>query len=169
MIRSFGLHWQAENVFWGWQSVNGTLMGAASRSSRARQVNFREQRGIYALYADYELVYLGQTGGKDRDRLFNRLRTHRRDHLSERWNRFSWFGTQRVNKTNTLAVEAEKVSQETQAALNIMEAVAIAISEPRLNLQRGRWGDATQYYQALDPDLAKARARAAAKEEVLDE
>jgi len=31
--------------------------------------------------------------------------------------------------------------------LNIMEAVAIAVSEPRLNLQRGRWGEATQYYQ----------------------
>jgi hypothetical protein len=25
------------------------------------------QRGIYALYADYELVYLGQTGGGEID------------------------------------------------------------------------------------------------------
>jgi len=32
-------------------------------------------------------------------------------------------------------------------ALNILEAVSIAVSEPRLNLQRGKWGDATQYYQ----------------------
>ncbi len=31
--------------------------------------------------------------------------------------------------------------------LNISEAIAIAIAEPRLNLQRGRWSDATQYYQ----------------------
>lgn len=33
--------------------------------------------------------------------------------------------------------------------LNIMEAIAIAIAEPRLNLQRGKWGEATQYYQYL--------------------
>lgn len=35
--------------------------------------------------------------------------------------------------------------------LNIMEAVATAITEPRLNLQRGRWGEAKQYFQYL-PD-----------------
>jgi hypothetical protein len=28
-----------------------------------------------------------------------------------------------------------------------MEAVSIAISEPRLNLQRGRWSDSTKYFQ----------------------
>jgi hypothetical protein len=38
-----------------------------------------------------------------------------------------------------------------------------------LNLQRGPWRDATQYYQALDPALAKARARAAAAQEDMDE
>lgn len=71
----------------------GKLLGAASRSSKAHPVDFRVQRGIYALYADYELVYVGQTGSGD-DRLFKRLKSHRNDHLSERWNRFSWFGTQ---------------------------------------------------------------------------
>jgi hypothetical protein len=28
-----------------------------------------------------------------------------------------------------------------------MEATAIAIAEPRLNLQRGKWGQAKQYFQ----------------------
>jgi hypothetical protein len=53
-------------------------VGAGSRSKRAEQVNFRLQRGIYALYADYELVYVGQTGGQVSDRLFHRLKKHRR-------------------------------------------------------------------------------------------
>jgi hypothetical protein len=35
--------------------------------------------------------------------------------------------------------------------LNIMEAVATAIAEPRLNLQRGRWSETKQYFQYL-PD-----------------
>ena len=73
VIQSFGLHWRIDRVQWGRPAVAGTLLGAASRSPRARAVDFREQRGIYALYADYDLVYVGQTGA-GKDRLFRRLR-----------------------------------------------------------------------------------------------
>jgi hypothetical protein len=97
-------------------------------------------------YAEYELVYIGQTGAGE-DRLFKRLKTHRNDHLSERWNRFSWFGTQRVLQSETLSTDTAAVSQKVVAPLNVLEAVAIAIAEPRLNLQRGKWGEATQYFQ----------------------
>jgi hypothetical protein len=146
MIESYGLHWRVDRVFWGHQKVAGTLLGAASRSHKAHSVDFREQRGIYALYADYELVYLGQTGA-GADRLFKRLKAHKSDHLSERWNRFSWFGTQWVTQANQLSTDTAAVSQTVEAGLNILEAVAIAIGEPRLNLQRGKWSSATQYFQ----------------------
>lgn len=149
MIQSYGLHWHIERVFWGRPKVSGTLMGAASKSSKARKVDFRNQRGIYALYADYELVYVGQTGAGN-DRLFNRLKAHKTDHLSERWNRFSWFGTQWVTKAGVLSADTAAVSQSVEATLNILEAVSIAISEPRLNLQRGKWSDATKYFQWWD-------------------
>ncbi|WP_423415887.1 GIY-YIG nuclease family protein [Hyphomicrobium sp. B1] len=150
MIESYGLHWHIDKVFWGRQNNAGSLRGAASRSPSAVPVEFRDQRGIYALYADYELVYVGQTGAGD-DRLFKRLKTHKTDHLAERWNRFSWFGTQWVTQQHKLSVDTAKLSATVESALNIMEAVAIAISEPHLNLQRGRWGDSKQYYQ-VRPD-----------------
>jgi hypothetical protein len=146
MILSYGLYWHADRVFWGRPKVRGTLYGAASRSLKARPVDFRDQRGIYALYADHELVYVGQTGAGS-DRLFKRLKGHKSDHLSERWDRFSWFGTQWVTKINELSKDTAAVSQTVEAALNILEAVSIAISEPRLNLQRGKWGEAKQYFQ----------------------
>lgn len=146
MINSYGLHWHVDRVFWGKQHVRGTLLGAASRSARAHPVDFREQRGIYALYADYELVYIGQTGAGD-DRLFKRLRYHKSNHLSERWNRFSWFGTQWVTKARELSTDTASLSSSIESALNILEAISIAVAEPRLNLQRGKWGDATQYFQ----------------------
>jgi hypothetical protein len=58
-----------------------------------------------------------------------------------------------VTKTNELSADAAAVSQTVAAALNVLEAVSIAIGEPRLNLQRGKWGDATQYFQYWDrPD-----------------
>jgi hypothetical protein len=146
MILSYGVHWHVDRVFWG---RPGTLLGAASRSPRARPVDFRYQRGIYALYADYELVYVGQTGAGN-DRLFNRLKAHKNDHLSERWNRFSWFGTQWVTTSGKLSADTAHVKESVEATLNILEAVAIAIAEPRLNLQRGKWSDATKYFQWWD-------------------
>lgn len=151
MVKSYGLHWSIDRVFWGRPGVGhtGTLLGAASRSRNAKPVDFRDQRGIYALYADYELVYVGQTGAGD-DRLFRRLKSHRRDHLSERWNRFSWFGTQWVTKQNILSTDTASVAASVESALNILEAVSIAISEPKLNLQRGRWSEATKYFQYFE-------------------
>jgi hypothetical protein len=127
-------------------------LGAASKSSKAHSVDFRAQRGIYALYADYELVYVGQTGGGD-DRLLVRLKSHLSDHLAERWNRFSWFGTQWVTQRQKLSTDTSSVNNKIKPALNMLEAVAIAISEPRLNLQRGCWSGAIQYYQLRDRNL----------------
>lgn len=151
MIQSYGVHWHIDRVHWGWQKHPGQLLGAASRSANARPVDFREQRGIYALYADYELVYVGQIGAGD-SRLFNRLKAHKADHLSERWDRFSWFGTRWVTRSHELAADTKDVHITTPLSLNILEAVAITIGEPRLNLQRGRWGDATPYFQYWDDD-----------------
>ena len=146
MIKSYGLHWRIDHVFWGRPKVAGTLWGAARRSPKAHPVDFRAQRGIYALYAGYDLVYVGQTGAGD-DRLFKRLKAHKSDHLSERWDRFSWFGTQWVTKSDELSTDTAKLSSTIQVALDILEAVSVAIAEPQLNLQRGKWGAATQYYQ----------------------
>ena len=151
MIRSYGLHWHKDRVFWGHQNNSGSLMWPASPNGRP--VDFRKQRGIYALYADYRLVYIGQTGSAQKDRLFDRLKSHLRDHLSERWDRFSWLGTQWVIKESQLSVDTAKVSGEISSILNILESTSIAISEPSLNLQRGRWGDCTQYYQLVSPDI----------------
>lgn len=149
MIKNNGLHWYIERVFWGRAQVSGTLKGAASRSAKAKAVDFGNQRGIYALYADYELVYVGQTGASN-DRLFNRLKAHKGDHLSESWNRFSWFGTQWVTKGGVLSADTAAVGGRVEATLNILAAVSIAKSEPRLNLQRGKWSDATRYFQCWE-------------------
>jgi len=148
LIRSYGVHWRNDKVFWGRQNVAGELLGAASRRKAARAIDFKLQRGIYALYADYELVYVGQTGSGD-DRLLKRLKCHNRDHLSERWNRFSWFGTQWVTRQGVLSADTAALQGDVASVLNSLEAVATAIAEPRLNLQREKWGEASQYYQYI--------------------
>ena len=152
MIRTYGLFWKSGQVDWGTRGPGkaGTLLGARTLSNHARQLDFRDQRGIYALYSDFELVYVGQTGAGEQ-RLFKRLKDHLTDHLAERWDRFSWFGVRWVKRDGTLSNDNMIAHTDTKNALNVMEAVAIAISEPRLNLQRGNWksAKAQQYFQVV--------------------
>ena len=149
MIRAYGLHWHQDRIYWGRQnSDTAALIGGASRTKKAVEVDFRDQRGIYALYADYELVYVGQTGSQQA-RLLKRLKDHRTDHLAERWNRFSWIGTQWVTKSGMLSQDTLDLKETVGTVLNILEAISTAIAEPRLNLQRGRWSEATQYFQMI--------------------
>ena len=157
MIKSYGLFWRSDQIFWGRQKNKGSLLGCRTQGPNAKPIDFRNQRGVYALYADYELVYVGQAGSGDH-RLFNRLRAHMTDHLVERWDRFSWFGTQWVTDQHRLSSDTTGVNIELVKALNILEAVGIAIAEPRLNLQRGKWGDAKQYYQLRDKRLDEAKS-----------
>ena len=136
MIKTYGLHWSRERVKWGRRGgESGELLGY--RKSGGEPVDFKEQIGIYALYYNFDLVYIGQTGAKS-NRLLARLRSHRSDHLRQRWNSFSWFGTKRVTKMNKLSTDTRGAHPKTHEILNVMEAVAIAIAEPRLNLQRGK-------------------------------
>ena len=149
MIKAFGLFWKADRVDWGTRGPGraGRLMGARGRGGGAQAVDFRQQHGIYALYSDFELVYVGQTGANTG--LLGRLNGHRSDHLADRWDRFSWFGTRRVLTTGELAKGASAPTVQRKQGLDIIEAVTIAIAEPRLNLQRGNWSGAgaEQYFQ----------------------
>ena len=153
MIKAYGLHWSLNKVHWGTPGRGGAgQMLGYEKDNKKNLIDFRYQIGIYALYYDFNLVYVGQTRSKHNP-LFNRLKDHKSDHLSERWDRFSWFGTRRVLKKNELSI-IPKVPPDLSMtiALNVLEAVTIAIAEPRLNLQRGSWGDdAVQYFQ-IGPD-----------------
>ena len=56
LIRNYGLFWKAEDVFWGAGSQPGKLKGVLSTQLTSDPIDFRNQRGIYVLYADYDLI-----------------------------------------------------------------------------------------------------------------
>lgn len=162
MIYNYGLLWRRELIYWGKGGTGGDhsahLWGMTSRSKKeapspeARAVNFRPQIGVYALYYEFELVYIGQTGrnvekgekrGKD---FYTRLNEHRSDQLADRWTRFSWFGIRKVT-TQGLGMIKQGANPKTVDILDTLEAVMISISEPKLNLRRGSWGPAKEYFQ----------------------
>lgn len=149
LIRNYGLFWRSRDVHWGHA---GHLKGAAS--STATPVDFREQQGVYVLYDEaFQLVYVGQAGAGEEQRLFARLKQHRRDQLSERWSRFSWYGINPVNKSGGLRVEKYAANVPISGVLDHLEAILITSAEPRHNRQGGRFGEkVTQYFQFRDGD-----------------
>lgn len=157
MIKTYGLFWRVDNVFWGKQRVSAALYGVSSKRKKGARVDFREQRGIYALYADYDLIYIGQVGSGNR-RLLARLTRHKKDHLAQRWNRFSWFGTRWVTKKGVLSADTEGVNITSADAMDILEAVLISVAEPRLNRQGGKFKDADQYLQERDEKIDEHRS-----------
>jgi hypothetical protein len=156
LIQNYGLFWLRDKVNWGTQGRGGTgeLCGRYARQLKAREVDFREQQGVYVLYDDnFRIIYVGQTGAGNQ-RLFIRLRQHKRDHLAQRWNRFSWFGILPV-ENGRLNVNAEPVQPTVAGVLDHIEAILLASAEPPLNLQRGRFGEnVEQYIQHIDNEDA---------------
>ena len=158
LIQNYGLFWSETDVFWGAGSQAGRLLGVPASNITAQPVDFREQSGVYVLYADYDLVYVGQVGAGSQ-KLFTRLKQHTRDSLAGRWNKFSWFGIRWVKKSdNKLSAEADGKHSTHSAVLNHIEAILIHSAEPKQNRQGGRFGeDVVQYLQVRDERLGPTR------------
>src|SRR6266404_2145062 len=137
LIRNYGLFWKAEDIYWGAGSNAGALYGVHANLITGTHVDFRDQRGIYVLYAGYDLVYVGQNNGQE---LLARLKQHKKDDLAERWDRFSWFGLRAVKTNHKLAQYNQDVHANNRKVLNHIEAIIIHAAEPRLNSQGGRFG-----------------------------
>jgi hypothetical protein len=147
LIKNYGLFWRRESIFWGKGRNAGHLKGVLSTARSGKPVNFREQQGVYILYDEgFRLVYVGQAGGKNKQRLFKRLEKHRKDHLADRWQRFSWFGVRAVNDTGKLHAETLATHTDLPNVLNHIEAILIEATEPLHNSQGGRFGKKVQQY-----------------------
>lgn len=166
MITHYGLFWSERDVFWGRPNKNGQLLGhaptprgrrgAPRRDEIAPATDFRDYIGLYCLYGDGELLYIGEAGLGTKQTLFDRLRQHRQGPMSGRWDKFSWFGRERC------AGQAE-----IKNALAQLEAISIAIINPGFNKQSGTFDKATQVFQVphdeAEGDIETKLARLSAK------
>lgn len=152
LIQNYGLFWHISRVNWGAGRKRGTLNGYLVGAKREGCVDFRMQRGIYVLYDDnYKIIYVGQAG-RGSQNLFSRLKQHRKDHLAERWSRFSWFGIVPVTEDWELDDDDEiEFDTNLSAVLNHIEVILLATAEPPLNLQRGRFGNDVEKYLQEEP------------------
>lgn len=154
LFKNYGLFWRREDVFWGKPKVSGHLSGYLAGAKRSDPVDFRDQQGVYVLYdSSFSIVYVGQAGRGENQKLFSRLKHHRKDALADRWERFSWFGIRAVLESGKLKAEKIGAHSKTSDVLDHLEAILIAAAEPKHNRQGGRFGEEVeQYLQYRDAD-----------------
>lgn len=91
LIKNYGLFWHADEI--DWRPGKGRrfrLLGRRGRNRPSiRLTDFRCQQGIYILYSDVGPYYVGLAR---EGKLGNRLKDHRTDKHTGKWDRFSWFG-----------------------------------------------------------------------------
>ena len=141
IIKAFGKHWQRDKV--DWSKTDPSLWGR--QSPKSQFVDFKAMRGIYMLFDNNELIYVGVAV---KESIAKRLKQHTKDKkLCTRWNRFSWFGIDGVNqngtirKVNTFSVGIDDVAKA-------VEAIVIEGAEPLCNKRGGDYLKGREYAQS---------------------
>ena len=157
IITSMGLFWKKDLVDWRGQA--GKLLGTERGAKSEGEVDFADQVGVYALYADYRLVYIGRANVGKGGCLGRRLKHHTGDHLAGRWDMFSWFGLKRVTRNGLGMKFNSKPNVPWDDLVGVLEGVLIEIAEPPQNSQGGSLRGAKQYLQVpwVNPDEDIAR------------
>lgn len=156
IIKNYGMFWERDQVHWGSNGNRGSLLGYRRwvRNQPEYLRDFRNQAGVYILYeganiASQRVVYVGETGIGNQ-RLFHRLKQHRRDHLWNRWQRFSWFGVFDMLGTDRGGVKrddpAKILRPSVRDALVQLEGILITLFESPKNRQGPRWTEAVQQF-----------------------
>ena len=148
IIKNFGMYWMRDGINW---KQNPKLLG--SQSDGAQPVDLSEMRGVYMLYDGREVIYVGKALDQP---ILKRLIQHTKNRLATRWNRFSWFGIDKVNNEGQVEKISNSIVTDVSTLINALEGILIEGLEPRQN-KKGGDNFGFEYYQEIDKDLAKTR------------
>ncbi|MDO4335176.1 MAG: HTH domain-containing protein [Bacteroidales bacterium] len=145
VIKHYGVFWNRENV--DWNGYPFKLLGIDSQETGP--IDFRSMRGVYLLYDFREVVYVGQAVGNSS--IADRLKAHTKDRHANRWNRFSWFGIDKVDGTSGRIIPSEdNLRIDLNNLVDALEGLLIEGIEPRQN-RRGGDNFGNEYNQYI-PD-----------------
>ena len=140
---AYGYRWKRDAVDWQEEKFEGKKKGKT-----AEGVDFAGIGGVYFLHNGDRTVYVGRVQGGERD-IKTRLREHTKDRLKHDWDKFSWFGFNKVQDGALL--EDEYVPplidgpDQLQQVITMIEAVIINGIRPSRNSRGGDVRDDVHY------------------------
>lgn len=153
-VTSYGLFWRWSEIEWNPGSGNKNsfcLYGRiGSNRGHIRIADFRHQQGIYILYDSYGPSYVGLTRNQG---LGQRLKDHTNDHLSSKWDRFSWFGFRLLqepeppSRVYKLGESEGDFTEDTDTTIGDLEALLIRAIGPKSNRAHMKFKRAKEWTQ----------------------
>lgn len=153
LVGAYGAFWDRSLVNWdnrGWR-----LLGRQGVQRGTLQVaDFRRARGVYALYGDTGIYYVGLATGAGG--IGTRLKDHTVDDHQSSWARFSWFAFDSPSETDTYPDGVLKheawpgIEGEDKFVIREMEALLIAVTSPPGNIQRMKFQYGSEWFQVAD-------------------
>lgn len=146
LIRLYGEYWNPDIVDWGKRGPGnkGRLIGYFQKKSEVR--DYWDARGIYALFDEFRLVYVGQAMSQG---IGKRVRDHLTDRMAGRWDMFSWFSTSTMREKTVRDPGQRQVTPG--EVVNTLEALAIAVNSPPLNRRYNAIPGARRVEQSASP------------------
>jgi len=147
LISTFGTLWNPDIVNWGIPDKKSRteLKGSFLHRNKKRIIDVTEGLGIYVLYKDYEIVYVGRAAGAT---IGQRLKSHLTNRMEGRWDSFSFYLVNKVNKTSEKLAAAPSVRQiDPKETTESLEALLIEIANPPLNRRRESLANAIELIQ----------------------
>lgn len=157
LIHLYGEFWNPDTIDWGapgkkkgGDGNKGSLIGKVkAESGKTVVLDFWDARGVYALYDNFRLVYVGEAFRGVTGCLGKRLRDHLTDRFAGRWDMFSWFSTSSMRERTLRAPGSRQVSPD--AVIDTLEAFAIVLANPPLNRRYNQMPKARAVEQGKSP------------------
>lgn len=148
-VKAFGAYWSRDSILWDKPKLLG------QQQIGADEVDLSEQIGVYLLYHEREVVYVGRATDRP---IIKRLQEHTKGRLRARWDRFSWFGLYSVSEKGELIVN-QPTDSDSESLIRTLEAVLIEAMEPRQNRRGGDHFSDIDYIQVEDPEIERNKMK----------
>lgn len=154
LVGAYGVFWEAHLI--DWNAYRWRLLGRQGMNTQTLKVaDFRKARGVYVLYSDTGIYYVGLASGANG--IGGRLKDHLTDVHSERWTRFSWFAFDGPSETDVYpdgVLKHDEWAGIEEAAdkliIREMEALLLAVTSPPGNILKTNFQEATAWLQVAD-------------------
>lgn len=153
LIGAYGTFWDRGLVDWhqhGWR-----LLGRQGvQRGTIKVADFRKARGVYVLYSDSGIYYVGLASGAGG--IGSRLKDHLTDDHRDAWSRFSWFAFDSPSESEMYPdgvikhEEWSSVEGTDVVIIRELEALLLAVTSPPGNVQRTRFQHGAEWLQVAD-------------------
>lgn len=160
LIGAYGIGWDREAYDWNRLAGRQLLGWRAGKRGVKMVADFSGGRGVYALYQDDDLYYVGRTVnyGQFSGRLAGHANVSKSRHHAN-WNRFSWFSfDQPLDQPDDDGVHQlddawNHYDLYVEEAVGGLEAILISLLSPRGNPRVERHGGAERWEQLPNTDV----------------